>query len=130
MIPRAILISVVAVALIYAGINLSIIGVVSWREFVPASAHPQADFIVSVFMERLYGTRVATVFTAMVLWTAFGSVFALLLGYSRIPYAAALDGTFFRVFGRVHPDEALPARLAARHRRASRSCAARSRWAW
>jgi len=107
-IPRAILISVVAVALIYAGINLSLIGVVSWREFVPASAHPQADFIVSVFMERLYGAHVATAFTAMVLWTAFGSVFALLLGYSRIPYAAALDGTFFRVFGRVHPHKHFP----------------------
>jgi amino acid transporter len=107
-IPRAILISVVAVALIYAGINLSIIGVIPWREFVPASAHPESDFIVSVFMERLYGTHVATVFTAMVLWTAFGSVFALLLGYSRIPYAAALDGTFFRIFGRVHPEKHFP----------------------
>jgi amino acid transporter len=107
-IPRAILISVVAVALIYAGINLSLIGVVSWREFVPASAFPQSDFIVSIFMERLYGTKVATVFTAMVLWTAFGSVFALLLGYSRIPYAAALDGTFFRVFARVHPEKHFP----------------------
>ncbi len=107
-IPRAILISVVAVALIYAGINLSIIGVVPWREFVPASAHAHSDFIVSVFMERLYGTHVATVFTAMVLWTAFGSVFALLLGYSRIPYAAALDGTFFRVFARVHPEKHFP----------------------
>ena len=42
------------------------------------------------------------------LWTAFGSVFALLLGYSRIPYAAALDGTFFRVFGRVHPTKHFP----------------------
>jgi amino acid transporter len=107
-IPRAILWSVVVVALIYAGINLSVIGVVSWREFVPASAHPQADFIVSVFMERIYGTRVATLFTALVLWTAFGSVFALLLGYSRIPYAAALDGTFFRAFGRVHPTRHFP----------------------
>jgi amino acid transporter len=107
-IPRAILISVVAVALIYAGINLSIIGVVPWREFVPASAHPESDFIVSVFMERLYGTHVATVFSAMVLWTAFGSVFALLLGYSRIPYAAALDGTFFRIFGSVHPEKHFP----------------------
>jgi amino acid transporter len=107
-IPRAILISVVAVALIYAGINLSIIGVIPWREFVPASAHPESDFIVSVFMERLYGPPVATVFTAMVLWTAFGSVFALLLGYSRIPYAAALDGTFFRIFGRVHPEKHFP----------------------
>ena len=102
-IPRSIIISVVAVALIYLGINLSIIGVVSWRDFVPAEAHkPASDFVVSIFMERIYGGRVATIFTAMVLWTAFGSVFALLLGYSRIPYAAATDGYFFKIFGRLH----------------------------
>jgi amino acid transporter len=59
-------------------------------------------------MERIYGSTVATIFTAFVLWTAFGSVFALLLGYSRIPYAAALDGTFFRVFGRVHAQKRFP----------------------
>jgi amino acid transporter len=107
-IPRSILISVLAVAAIYLGINLSIIGVVPWREFVPAASHPESDFIVSAFMERVYGTRVATLFTALVLWTAFGSVFALLLGYSRIPYAAAVDGTFFRVFGRLHPSKRFP----------------------
>ena len=108
-IPRSILISVIAVAIIYIGINLSIIGVISWREFVPAASHPQSDFIVSAFMERIYGPQVATIFTAFVLWTAFGSVFALLLGYSRIPYAAALDGTFFRVFARLHPTRQFPA---------------------
>jgi amino acid transporter len=59
-------------------------------------------------MERIYGTRVATLFTALVLWTAFGSVFALLLGYSRIPYAAALDGTFFKAFAKVHPTKKFP----------------------
>ena len=107
-IPRSILISVLAVALIYIGINLSILGVVPWREFVPAAAHPESDFIVSTFMERVYGSRVATLFTALVLWTAFGSVFALLLGYSRIPYAAAVDGTFFKSFARVHPTKHFP----------------------
>ena len=107
-IPRSIIISIVGVALIYLAINLSIIGVVPWREFVPASEHPGADFIVSIFMERIYGSTVASVFTAMVLWTAFGSVFALLLGYSRIPYAAANDGYFFRVFGRLHPTKRFP----------------------
>ena len=107
-IPRSILISVVAVAVIYIGINLSIIGLVSWREFVPAADHPQSDFIVSTFMERAYGARVATLFTAFVLWTAFGSVFALLLGYSRIPYAAAADGTFFKAFARLHPTKRFP----------------------
>src|SRR5262249_10513608 len=107
-IPRSIIISVVAVAAIYLAINLSITGVVPWREFVPASARPESDFIVSIFMEKIYGGRVAGIFTAMVLWTAFGSVFALLLGYSRIPYAAAIDGNFFRVFGRLHKKKNFP----------------------
>ena len=107
-IPRSILISVLTVAIIYIAINLSIIGVVPWREFVPNTAHPQSDFIVSIFMERIYGSGVATAFTLLVLWTAFGSVFALLLGYSRIPYAAATDGTFFKVFAKVHPEKHFP----------------------
>jgi amino acid transporter len=108
-IPRSILISTVVVAAIYFGINLSIIGVVPWREFVPANAHPQSGFIVSIFMERIYGSGVATIFTLMILWTAFGSVFALLLGYSRVPYAAARDGYFFAPFGRLHPTGGFPA---------------------
>ncbi|HXN75954.1 MAG TPA: amino acid permease [Gemmatimonadaceae bacterium] len=107
-IPRSILISTAAVAVIYLGINLSIIGVVPWREFVPADTHPESSFIVSIFMQKLYGTGVAVVFTLLVLWTAFGSVFALLLGYSRIPFAAAESGYFFRVFGRLHPTKDFP----------------------
>ncbi|HEV8347450.1 MAG TPA: APC family permease [Vicinamibacterales bacterium] len=107
-IPRSIIISTVAVAVIYLAINLSIIGVVPWREFVPADARPNADFVVSIFMEKIYGSRVAGVFTLMILWTAFGSVFALLLGYSRIPYAAARDGYFFTAFGRLHPTKDFP----------------------
>src|SRR5881409_3089303 len=107
-IPRSILLSTVAVALIYVAINFSIIGVVPWRDFVPAESHPHSNFVVSIFMERIYGSRIATVFTAMILWTAFGSVFALLLGYSRVPYAAAKDGYFFRMFARLHPSQGFP----------------------
>jgi amino acid transporter len=102
-IPRSILFSIIGVALIYITMNLSVIGVVPWREFVPAADHPESNFIVSIFMEKIFGRTVASVFTAAILWTAFGSVFALLLGYSRIPYAAANDGYFFKVFGRLHP---------------------------
>ena len=107
-IPRSIIISVIVVALIYIAINFSIIGVVPWRQFVPADKHPESAFIVSIFMEKIYGARVATVFTAMVLWTAFGSVFALLLGYSRVPYAAAVDGYFFKIFSRLHRTKNFP----------------------
>lgn len=108
-IPRSIIISVVAVALIYILINLSIIGVVPWRQFVPAeTTKPFSDFVVSVMMERIYGRPVAIAVTLMILWTAFGSVFALLLGYSRIPFAAARDGYFFSVFGKLHPKHNFP----------------------
>ncbi|NUQ21051.1 MAG: amino acid permease [Gemmatimonadaceae bacterium] len=107
-IPRSILISTAAVAVIYLGVNLSIIGVIPWREFVPAGDRPESNFIVSIFMQKIYGPRVATIFTLLVLWTAFGSVFALLLGYSRIPYAAAESGYFFRAFGRLHRTKDFP----------------------
>jgi len=110
-IPRSILISLVGVALIYMTMNLSIIGVVPWREFVTPPGQPEPDPpppVVSMFIERIYGTGVARVFTALVLWTAFGSCFALLLGYSRIPYAAAKDGNFFSVFARLHPTKDFP----------------------
>ena len=107
-IPRSVIFSLIGVAVIYLLINLSIVGVIPWREFVPAAERPAAKFIVSVFMEKLYGGKVAAVFTALICWTAFGSVFALLLGYSRIPYAAALDGGFFRVFARLHPTRHFP----------------------
>ncbi len=108
-IPRSVIISILAVAIIYIGINLSIIGVVSWREFVPATEHESVSrFVVSVFMERIYGSKIATAFTLMILWTGFASCFALLLGYSRIPFAAARDGYFFRVFARLHPRGQFP----------------------
>ena len=105
-IPRSILISILGVAIIYIAINFSIIGVVPWREFVPATDPPAP--VVSLFMEKIYGSKAAALFTLMVLWTAFGSVFALLLGYSRIPYAAARDGHFFRIFARLHPTKQFP----------------------
>jgi basic amino acid/polyamine antiporter, APA family len=101
-IPRSILISVIVVAAIYAAMNLSIIAVVPWREAM------ESKFIASQFIERLYGTRAASLVTALVLWTAFASVFALLFGYSRIPYAAAVNGHFFRWFGRLHPEGRFP----------------------
>ena len=107
-IPRSIIISVIVVALIYFSINLSIIGVVPWRDFVPAAEKPASQFVVSLMMERIYGPKVASIMTLMILWTAFGSVFALLLGYSRIPFAAARDGYFFRIFARLHPKGNFP----------------------
>lgn len=109
--PRSILLSLVAVAAIYFTMNLLIIGVVPWREFVPPNRAPVPDPpppVVSWFIERLYGNGAAKIFTIMVLWTAFASCFSLVLGYSRIPYAAARDGNFFSIFARLHPRKDFP----------------------
>ena len=101
-IPRSIIYSVTAVAVLYLLMNLSLIAVVPWREAI------QSKFIASLFIEKLYGARAASLLTVLVLWTALASVFALLLGYSRIPYAAAVNGNFFKIFARLHPSGRFP----------------------
>jgi amino acid transporter len=94
--PRAIFYSVIAVALIYSVMNFCIISVVPWREAM------QSKLIIAEYMQRLYGAWAARVITILVLWTAFAAAVPILLGYSRIPYAAALDGHFFKPFARLH----------------------------
>jgi amino acid transporter len=96
-VPRAILFSIVVVAALYLLMNVSILSVVPWRD---AQA---STFIASTYIERLHGAGAGKLMTLLMLWIAFSSVFSLLLGYTRIPYAAALDGNFFRVFARLHP---------------------------
>ena len=65
-------------------------------------------FRSSTLTERAFGIWWGRAVTLLILWTAFASIFSLLLGNSRIPYAAALDGNFFKVFARVHPREHFP----------------------
>jgi basic amino acid/polyamine antiporter, APA family len=107
-IPRSILISLLAVAGVYIAMNFSIIGVLPWRDFTVTDPNADAPPIASIFIAKLYGSKTAMMFTVMVLWTSFASVFALMLGYSRIPFAAARDGYFFSVFSRLHPQKQFP----------------------
>jgi len=67
-----------------------------------------SPFVASLVIERLYGHAAARFMTWMVLWIAMASVFSLLLGYSRVPYSAALDGNFFPIFGKLHPTKKFP----------------------
>ena len=107
-IPRALLLSIVIVAFLYLLMNLSILGVVPWQEMLQSGSSNNKLYVVSIFMQRIYGTWAANLVSGLVMWTAFASVFSLLLGYSRVPYAAALDGNYFRVFARVHPKHQIP----------------------
>ncbi len=96
-IPRAVLISVVLVAAIYMIMNIAIIGVIPWQEAM------HSKNVVADFMTRIFNSRVAALYTALIIWTALAGLFAMTLGYSRIPYAAARNGDFFGVFGKLHP---------------------------
>jgi amino acid transporter len=101
-IPRSILLAIAIVAALYLTMNLAIIGVIPWREAMVSKA------IVADFMRAIYGAWAGRLIAVMVLVAGFGSVFAVLLGYSRIPYAAAVEGRFFKVFARLHPRGGFP----------------------
>jgi amino acid transporter len=107
-IPRAIIYSILLVAAIYIVMNISILGVIPWRDFGDTANSDARRFVISVFMEKLYGPTAGVIATLLIMWTAFSSVFSLLLGYSRVPYAAALDGNYFKVFSKVHPKHHFP----------------------
>jgi basic amino acid/polyamine antiporter, APA family len=102
-IPRAVLLSILLVAGLYLLMNLSVLGVIDWREVIGAAQSNNKLYVFSTFMQRIYGNWAATVITSLIMLTAFASVFSLILGYSRVPYAAALDGNYFKIFTRIHP---------------------------
>ena len=106
-IPRALIISILVVAAIYLTMNVAVLGVIPWREMVSHSGG-ENNHIISVFMQRIYGNWAGRLVTWLIMWTAFASVFSTLLGYSRVPYAAALDGNYFRAFARVDPKRRFP----------------------
>jgi len=105
-IPRAVLWSIAIVAALYLAMNVSVSGVIPTGEMIHASTAKLA--IIAVLMERTFGGTMARVLTLLVMWTAFASVFSLLLAYSRAPYAAATDGNYFRAFARLHRKHHFP----------------------
>lgn len=102
-IPRSIFISIAGITIFYLLMNVSVMGVLPWE-----TVKDNDKYIVSSFMEQLYGHSVAVGVTILILCIAMSSLFALVLGYSRVPYAAANDGNFFKAFGKLHPTKNFP----------------------
>lgn len=102
-IPRSIFISIAGIALLYLLMNVSVMRVVDWH-------HVREDdkYLVSYFMQLIYGKQAAIIVTVLILCIALASLFAVVLGYSRVPYAAAADGNFFKVFAKLHPTKNFP----------------------
>ena len=101
-IPRSIFISIAGITILYLFMQVAISGVIPWQQ------SKDSPFIVSTFFEQIYGSTAATFATTLVLIIAVSSLFAVMLGYSRVPYAAAVDGNYFSVFAKVHPTKNFP----------------------
>jgi amino acid transporter len=96
-IPRSILVSVVAVGLMNLVMSVAILGVVPWRDVI------ESKHIASDLMLEVHGNWAAGLATLLIVWTAIASLFAAMMGYSRIPYASAKAGHFFKGFATLHP---------------------------
>ncbi len=101
-IPKTVLVSIAIVAVLYLGLNLSILGTLPWREAARSNA------VVAAFMERIYGPWGGVVVSLLILVASWGSALAVLLGFSRVPYAAAANGRFFKPFAVLHPKGRFP----------------------
>ncbi len=107
-IPRSMFISVAGITVLYLCMNISITSVIPWQQIQEAQQSGKNNYVISSFFEILYGSKAAVVATVMILWVALASLFAVMLGYSRVPYAAAADGAFFKIFARLHPTKNFP----------------------
>lgn len=101
-IPRSMFLSIFGIAALYIFMNVSVVSVIPWNYA------KDSEFLVSLFMQELAGPVAATIATVLILIVAFASVFSATLGYSRIPYAAAADGSFFKIFAKLHPTGNFP----------------------
>ena len=107
-IPRSILLAILFVAIIYIVMNISILGVLPWRELDLAAQTNTRTYVISTMMQRLYGSWAGQLAAVLIMWTAFASIFSVILGAARVPYAAALDGNYFRAFAHLQPTGRFP----------------------
>ncbi len=101
-IPRSMFLSIIGIAVLYLMMNVSVVSVIPWQQA------KNSPFVISEFMQHSAGPLAAKVVTCLILLVAFASVFSATLGYSRVPYAAAADGAFFKVFAKLHPKGNFP----------------------
>ncbi len=109
--PLATVGSIVIVAVCYLVLQVGVLGAIPWADVIPhadGSLPPLGQHLASAIVERSFGTGAATTLTVLIVVSAFASMYANLLGYSRVPYAAAVDGQFLRPFAHLQPTHRFP----------------------
>lgn len=106
-VPRSIVLSIFVVATLYILMSVVIVGMIPWQEAMETRT-VASIFITRTFSDPQLGQIAGLVMTGLILFVAASSLYAVILGYSRIPFAAARDGDFFRVFAKVHKTKKFP----------------------
>jgi amino acid transporter len=101
-IPRSIVLSILGIMSLYFLLQVGVLG------SIPLDELEKATSVASAVLEQAWGSTTAHVITVLIVVAAIGSVFAGLLGGSRVPFEAARDKVFLPVFGRLHPRLKLP----------------------
>jgi len=94
--PRAMLLGLLAVTLVYAGLSTAFLYVVPLRQVTSNQA------FVAQFGQALFGHAGAIVLSICVLISVIGGLAALTMAAPRVYYAMAQDGEFFAPFARLH----------------------------
>jgi len=100
--PRAILIGVIVVIIVYTSINIVYLRVLG------ASGLQTTMTPASTAMLAMTGPRGAQIIAAGIAFSAFGFLAQSILTAPRVYFAMARDGLFFRSVGWVHPSTHVP----------------------
>jgi amino acid transporter len=106
-IPRSVLLSIALVVVLYMLMSTVVLGTIPWRE-IGETRTVASVFVARTIADPTLAHVAGAVMTGLILVVTASALYALILGYSRVPFAAARDGRFFRVFARVHPTGQFP----------------------
>jgi len=94
-IPRATIIGTIMCAVIYMTVTVSVLGLIPADKLAQSSA-PLADAA-----KILFGDWTANLVAAGAVLSAFGCLIGWVLLQAQMPYAAAIDGSFPRIFAKL-----------------------------
>lgn len=102
-VPRAIVLSVFSVIVIYLLLATFFLGAAPWEGFA-SSQSPLSDVFTSVTHSFIGGAIIAIGGLVSIV----GSLNAVILGAARISFAMSRDGLFPRIFSKIHPKYETP----------------------
>lgn len=102
-IPIACISTAFIIGIVYFLVIISIMGALPFLgdngfSMLVRSSSDKATFVGAIFFETLFGKTIAIIMTCMIITTILASCISLIVGYIRIPHAAAERGLFFRLF--------------------------------